>query len=77
MALPNCAGASGAKATHLDSVLENHRSTQLYLDEIVSRIQDTDVPSALTALSADQTNLEASYLTVSRLGALSLANYLR
>ena len=70
-------GASGAKASHLDSVLENHRSTQLYLDEIVSRIQDTDVPSALTALSADQTNLEASYLTVGRLGALSLASYLR
>jgi flagellin-like hook-associated protein FlgL len=49
----------------------------LYLDDIVSRIEDADVPEALTRIARDQASLEAAYLTTSRIGQLSLADYLR
>ena len=45
--------------------------------EIVSRIEDTDLPTALTRLASDQASLEATDLVTGRLTSLSLADYLR
>lgn len=70
-------GQMGAKAARLESITESHRSTALYLGETVSRIESTDIPTAMTRLAQDQANLEAAYITVSRLSSLSLADYLR
>jgi flagellar hook-associated protein 3 FlgL len=70
-------GALGANAARLDAVREQQRGAALYLDEMRSRIEDVDLPEALTRLAADQALLEASYLALSRVQALSLADYLR
>jgi flagellar hook-associated protein 3 FlgL len=70
-------GAMGAKAARLEAITESQRSTMLYLDETVSRIEATDIPTALSRLAEDQASLEAAFVTVSRLSQLSLADYLR
>lgn len=70
-------GAMGASAARLEAITESQRSTELYLDETISRIEATDMPTALARLAEDQASLEAAYITVSRLSSLSLADYLR
>lgn len=70
-------GTLGARAARLDGVIEQQRGTLLYLDESRSRIEDVDLAATLTALAEDQAALEVSYLAVSRLSGLSLADYLR
>lgn len=70
-------GEMGAKAARLESITESHRSTILYLDQTIDRFEATDMPAALSRLAQDQANLEATYMTVSRLSSLSLADYLR
>ena len=70
-------GAEAANATRLETLREQQRSALLYLGETRSRIEDVDLPAALARLAADQALLEASYLAVSRIQALSLADYLR
>jgi flagellar hook-associated protein 3 FlgL len=70
-------GEVGATSTRLQGIAESQSSTVLYLDDIVTRIEDADVPQTLAQLAQDQAALEAAYLTTSRLGQLSLADYLR
>jgi flagellin-like hook-associated protein FlgL len=67
----------GATSTRLQGIAESQSSTVLYLDDIVTRIEDADVPQTLAQLAQDQAAIEAAYLTTSRLGQLSLADYLR
>jgi flagellar hook-associated protein 3 FlgL len=70
-------GRVGATSARLESIADAQRGAALYLADIVSRIEDADVPEALTRIARDQAALEAAYLTTSRLGQLSLADYLR
>jgi flagellar hook-associated protein 3 FlgL len=70
-------GQVGATSARLESIADAQRGAVLYLDDIVSRIEDADVPEALTRIARDQASLEAAYLTTSRIGQLSLADYLR
>ena len=70
-------GAMGATSARLEAITESQRSTELYLDETINRIEATDVPTALARLAEDQASLEAAFVTVSRLSNLSLADYLR
>lgn len=65
------AGNSLARAT------ASHKDFQLQADAVVSEIQNVDVPSAVAALAADQTALEASFITLARVSQLSLADFLR
>lgn len=70
-------GDLGARATRIETITETHRATAAYLAETVSRIEDTDLSSAMTSLAKDQAAIEAAYLTISRISSLSLADYLR
>ena len=70
-------GAMGAASARLEAITESQRSTELYLDETINRIEATDMPTALARLAEDQASLEAAFVTVSRLSNLSLADYLR
>lgn len=70
-------GDNGAKAARLESITESHRSTSLYLGETIDRLESTDLPTAMSRLAEEQANLEAAYMTVSRLSSLSLADFLR
>ncbi|HMR31631.1 MAG TPA: flagellin [Geminicoccaceae bacterium] len=70
-------GDNGAKATRLESITETHRSTALYLDDTIDRLESTDLPAAMARLAEEQANLEAAYMTVSSLTKLSLVDFLR
>ena len=67
----------GTASARLEAVAESHRSTVLYLDDIVSGIEDADLATLMTQIAADQTSLEAGYTIAGRLSRLSLADYLR
>ena len=70
-------GELGAKTARLESIAEGHRAGLVYLDEVVSGIEDADLPEVLTRLARDKASVEATYLVTGRLAALSLADYLR
>jgi flagellar hook-associated protein 3 FlgL len=76
-ALADLRGELGARTARIEAVTETHRANAAYLGETVSRIEDTDLPSAIAQMSRDQMAIEAAYLTISRLNSLSLADYLR
>ena len=67
----------GARTARLESITEGHRSAILYLDEIVSGIEDADLADVLTRIASDQASVEAAYMVTGRLASLSLADYLR
>ena len=67
----------GTAAARLEKVAEGHRSTVVYLDDLVSGIEDADLATLMTRIAADQTSLEAGYTIAGRLSRLSLADYLR
>jgi flagellar hook-associated protein 3 FlgL len=69
-------GRAGATARQLETITEEHVSTGLLLDQLIARVEDTDIPSAMTTLALHQAGLEASYMTIGRLSSLSLADYL-
>ena len=68
---------AGGTAARLESITEGHRSAILYLDEIVSGIEDADLADVLTRIASDQASVEAAYTVTGRLASLSLADYLR
>jgi flagellar hook-associated protein 3 FlgL len=67
----------GMTAERLESVTEGQRTSILYLDEIVSSIEDADLAAVLTRIAVDRTALEAGYAVTGKLASLSLADYLR
>lgn len=75
--LADLRGELGARSTRIEAITETHRANAAYLQETVSRIEDTDLPAAIAQMAKDQTAIEAAYVTISRLNALSLADYLR
>lgn len=70
-------GELGARTARIEAITDNHRANAAYLAETVSRIEDTDLPSAIAQMAKDQMAIEAAFLTISRLNRLSLADYLR
>lgn len=70
-------GRIGVTQTRIEATIERQTGTATYLDEVVSRIEDADIPTATSRMAQDQLALEAAYLTSSRLSSLSLADYLR
>jgi flagellar hook-associated protein 3 FlgL len=75
--LTDLRGELGAKTSRVEAINDTHRANAAYLGETISRIEDTDLPSAIARMSKDQMAIEAAYITISRLNALSLADYLR
>jgi len=67
----------GTAASRIEVIADGQRQATLYLDELVSTIEDADVPTAMTRIAQDTASLEAAYLTIARLSQLSLADYLR
>ncbi len=67
----------GIAAERLEVVTESQRTAMLYLDEIVSSIEDADLADVMIRIATDQTALEAGYSVTAKLASLSLADYLR
>jgi flagellar hook-associated protein 3 FlgL len=70
-------GRMGATATRVENVTESQRSAALYLDATRAGIEDTDIAHAMTRMAQDKVAIEASYLIISQISNLSLADYLR
>ncbi|MFT5488072.1 MAG: flagellin-like hook-associated protein FlgL, partial [Alphaproteobacteria bacterium] len=49
----------------------------LFASETIVDLENTDITFAITKLNETQTTLEASYMTLSRLGQISLLQFLR
>ena len=67
----------GAKSSVLESGRLRHEQFRNYAAEAISGLEDTDLTEAITRLTSDQTLLQASYVSLSRLDSVSLVDFLR
>ncbi len=74
--LPDIRSRIGSAQKSIDDANTQHTDVTTYLNQSISDIKAVDIPSAMTQLSSEQTLLEASYSTVSRLSQLNLASFL-
>ena len=66
----------GSAHLSIEQANESHLDMSLYLDQSITDLKAIDIPQAVTQLTNDQVILEASYMTISRLSSLNLANFL-
>lgn len=75
--LPNIRSRIGAARATLDTVDQRHADFLLYAEEAIGDIENIDPTEAITRLGSDQVQIQASYMLLSRLGQISLTQYLR
>ncbi|MBX6321713.1 MAG: hypothetical protein IRY94_07800 [Rhodospirillaceae bacterium] len=61
----------------LDDNSKRLSDLSLYLDQNIGDIENVDIAEAMSQLAVQQTQLEASYTTLARLGQLSLVQFLK
>lgn len=66
----------GTKAKIAEITRNQHTDNLLVLSESIGSIEDTDILEVTSRLSTEETMLQASYMTISRLSRLSLAQFL-
>lgn len=67
----------GSSLKTLENVNARHEDFSLFVEGVISGVEDVDVTLAVTQLAQQQTIIEASFVTLSRIAGLSLTNYLR
>lgn len=67
----------GNARSSLAEIGKSHQDFLLFAEETISDLENTDITEAITRLNETQTTLEASYMALSRLGRLSLMQYMR
>lgn len=75
--LSDIRGRIGASSKVLESAKNGHEDYLTYATNLVSTLEDVDVAEATTRLAQDEVQLQASYLSLSRLSEMSLLQYLR
>lgn len=75
-AVANVQGVLSNHANSINGQVDKNEQDKSYLQELVSGIKETDIPSASVLLTEVQSQLEASYSASVRLLKLNLANYL-
>lgn len=70
-------GALGAQQARLDAAGKRNEALAAQLDVQVGRVEGVDMAETITRLKAMETQLAASYQSLSMLGNLSLVNFLR
>lgn len=75
--LSDIRGRIGASSKVLESAKNGHEDYLTYTTNLVSSLEDVDVAEATTRLAQDEVQLQASYLSLSRISELSLLRYLR
>ena len=66
----------GSDMSTIDLAKQRNGDFLLFVEQSISDIVNVDIPSAITQLTTNETILQASFLMLSRVGSLSLANYL-
>jgi flagellar hook-associated protein 3 FlgL len=67
----------GVAQQSLDDAAKRLSDVSLYFDQNIGDIENVDVPDAISRMSVQQTQLEASYTTLARLSQLSLVQFLK
>lgn len=75
--LPTIRSRIGTAQNALDLANEVHADMTTYLDQSITNLTSVDIPEAMTRISNEEVLLQASYMTISQLGQLSLANFMR
>ncbi|MEX2453346.1 MAG: flagellin, partial [Rhodospirillaceae bacterium] len=79
-AIDNVANARtqiGNTRSSLAEIEKKQRDFILYAEETIGDLENTDITLAITRLNETQTTLEASYTVLSRLGKISLLQFMR
>lgn len=66
----------GTRRNGIEAIAGNNENVQIFLKEQVSNLEDLDYASAIGRFSLEQTALQASQQTFSKISALSLFNYI-
>jgi flagellar hook-associated protein 3 FlgL len=66
----------GISRRALENANKNHDDFLLYTQQGIGDIENVDPAAAIAELSANETQLQASYMVISRLSQLSLLNFL-
>ncbi len=75
--LPTIRSRIGTAQNALDLANEVHADMTTYFDQSITNLTSVDITEAASRMSAEQVLLQASYMTISQLGQLSLANFMR
>ncbi|HET8727532.1 MAG TPA: flagellin [Alphaproteobacteria bacterium] len=67
----------GARYSVLESAKTGHEDFLAYAGNAISDIEDADVAEAITRVTNENVQLQASYMTLSKLSEVSLLNFLR
>lgn len=67
----------GTVRATLSRINQMHEDFQLFTAKTISDIENVDITRVITNMAADQTAVEASFMTIARLSRLSLTNFLR
>ncbi len=67
---------NGLISNRLDIIDDQHQTSLIFLEQLVSDIEDVNLAEAITQLQQDQMALEVSFQAISTLSHLSLLNFL-
>ena len=67
---------NGSRYKQVEGALERHDATHVYLQQFISDIEDVDVAEAISRLNQNQVATEASMELLSRIGRLSLLEFI-
>ena len=78
-AIDNLAGFRAEIGADLDTIQradQRNGDFLVFIEGTITDILAVDIPAAVTRLASDQTILQASFMTLARVGSLSLVNFL-
>jgi flagellin-like hook-associated protein FlgL len=66
----------GTKRKTIEETASRLTDFSLYLDQSIGDLENVDVAAAISQMAVQEAQLQASYMTLSRLSKLSLVQYL-
>ena len=75
--IPAMISGIGVKVEQMNRIQEIHEQNILILTNTISEMKDTNIIDASAKVSQENNILQASFLALSKMGSISLANYLR
>ena len=75
--IPDIRTRIGVSHSAITDTNVKHQEFLLFTERTISEIENVDLAKAVTQMNAAQVSLDASFLTLARLGELTLMNFLR
>jgi flagellar hook-associated protein 3 FlgL len=75
--IPAMISGIGVKVAQMDRIQDIHEQNILILTNTISEMKDTNIIDASAKISQENNILQASFIALSKIGGISLANYLR